>query len=70
MPRPRSSTPRSAIANVRLTEEERRDMETLAAELGHGTLSEYVRVLHQKFVRERQSAATTKVPVSLAERYP
>jgi len=47
MPRPRSHTPRSAVANVRLTETERAEMERCALENGHGNLSEYIRFLHE-----------------------
>jgi site-specific DNA-methyltransferase (cytosine-N4-specific) len=47
MPRPRSSNPRSVIANVRLTDEERDDMEQRAVRLGYKNISEYLRSLHE-----------------------
>lgn len=50
MARPRSKSPRSSIANVRLTEEERQQMERVALDEGHKSLSEYIRFLHQKFI--------------------
>ena len=47
MPRPRSTAPRNTVANVRLTDKEREGMEAAAAELGHNSLSEYLRFLHK-----------------------
>ena len=47
MPRPRSSNPRSNVANVRLTDEEHVDMENCAARLGYKSISEYLRSLHE-----------------------
>ena len=47
MPRPPSYSPRSAVANVRLTEDQRAEMEKRAIETGHKTLSEYIRFLHE-----------------------
>ena len=55
MPRPRSLSPRSAVANVRLTEQERAEMERLALECGHKTIAEYVRFLHQQFMQAQKS---------------
>ena len=46
MPRPRANNPRNSFANVRLTVEERADMEDSAARLGFGSISEYLRHLH------------------------
>ena len=46
MPRPRAANPRNAVANVRLTEDERADMEAAAEAAGHRSLSDYVRSLH------------------------
>ena len=48
MPRPRSTNPRSFVANVRLTVEERRDMEECATRLGHKNVSAYLRSLHER----------------------
>jgi DNA modification methylase len=47
MSRPRSSNPRSFIANVRLTDDEREEMDRCAAQLGHKNISEYLRSLHE-----------------------
>jgi DNA modification methylase len=55
MPRPRSNSPRSAVANVRLTEVERIEMERCAIENGHRNLSEYIRFLHESAQRETKS---------------
>lgn len=46
MPRPPSASPRSAVANVRLTAGEREEMERRALSDGHKNLSEYIRFLH------------------------
>lgn len=46
MARPKAKTPRSSIASVRLTDEERRDIEATAAHLGFPSLSEYFRHLY------------------------
>lgn len=47
MARPKSPTPRDSFANVRLTSEEREDIETTAMTLGLKSISEYVRHLHK-----------------------
>lgn len=49
MARPRAEHPRSKVTNLRLTEQEREDFEMKAAELGLGSLSEYIRYLHEAF---------------------
>ncbi len=46
MPRPRAAKPRSFIANIRLTDEERAEMERYSAHCGHKNISEYLRFLH------------------------
>lgn len=46
MPRPKSSNPRSFVANVRLTDEEREEMGRCAALMGQKNISEYLRFLH------------------------
>lgn len=48
MGRPRASNPRSAIANVRLTDDEKVSLEETAAEMGFANISEYVRFLHNQ----------------------
>ena len=55
-PRPKAATPRVAVANVRLTEAERSDMETQATALGLTSISEYVRWLHNKHHEERHDS--------------
>ena len=45
--RPKVAVPRSVVANVRLTENERADMMEAAGEFGFTSLSEYIRHLHQ-----------------------
>lgn len=46
MSRPKSKNPRDRFASVRLTSNERKDMEESASRLGFSSLSEYVRHLH------------------------
>ena len=62
MPRPRSTTPRNAVANVRLTDKERDGMEAAAAELGHGSLSEYIRFLHKHWHDTKPGSLVPSVP--------
>jgi len=50
MGRPKTKNPRSAITNVRLTEEERSSFEVTAKEHGFANLSEYIRFLHNKHI--------------------
>ncbi len=59
MPRPRAATPRSATANVRLTEPEHAAMQKAAEEAGFPTISEYVRSLHRRHLAEH---AATRAP--------
>ena len=56
MVRPRADNPRSSIANVRLTEEERLEMERTALDAGHKNLSEYLRALHQEKIKGTAAA--------------
>lgn len=67
MPRPRSEKPRSSIANVRLTDDEREEMERAALEGGHKSVSEYLRHLHAVTARETKSA---EPPANNASQYP
>src|SRR5690349_20412895 len=60
MSRPRSNSPRSAVANVRLTEIERTEMERCAIENGHRNLSEYIRFLHATAQREMKVAPAAR----------
>lgn len=52
MARPRAENPRTKTANIRLTEEERTEIEAAAAAQGYGSLSEYIRFLHSRFTEE------------------
>ena len=47
MARPKSATPRDAFANVRLTADEREEIENAAKSLGLRSISEYLRHLHE-----------------------
>jgi DNA modification methylase len=55
--RPKSDDPRTEVANVRLTPDERDEMEALAEQLGFSTISEYVRHLHRNCAAEAQNGA-------------
>lgn len=68
MSRPRADNPRNSFANVRLTVEERADMEITAARLGFASISEYVRHLH-KLARD-EAVDSEDLRHSLAEQYP
>ena len=62
MARPKSPTPRDSFANVRLTSEERDDIEATARALGLKSISEYLRHLHKlhnKIDDHDQDAAST-----------
>jgi len=50
MARPRTPTPRDNFANIRLTREERGDIEKAATALGYKSISEYFRHLHGQHV--------------------
>lgn len=52
MARPRAENPRTKTANIRLTEEERAEIEAAAAAQGYASLSEYIRFLHSRFTEE------------------
>lgn len=56
MGRPRASNPRSAIANVRLTDDEKASLEDTAAEMGFANISEYVRFLHNQVLANQTEA--------------
>ena len=68
MPRPRSVNPRSSVANIRLTDDERVDMEQSAAKHGFKNISEYLRSLHE-VVRESEEDGSA-VRENSAELYP
>jgi DNA modification methylase len=68
MPRPRSDQPRSAVANVRLTRDERKEIERTALERGHKSVSEYIRVLHNAHVASLKKKEV--VPVERGVEFP
>ena len=70
MPRPRSSNPRSNVANVRLTHEEHAEMAQCAARLGYKSISEYLRSLHQKTSKEISQNSEESRLEELAVSYP
>jgi DNA modification methylase len=68
MARPHSEKPRSAVANVRLTDTERAEMEKIAAQHGHKSISEYVRFLHKAFAES--AAKRERRRDEFADEYP
>jgi DNA modification methylase len=54
MPRPRSAVPRDRTATVRLTHDERDEIEAAAEKLGFGTTSDYLRHLHRAAQRQQK----------------
>lgn len=59
MARPKSPTPRDSFANVRLTSEEREDIEATARALGLKSISEYLRHLHKLHNKTDNQGATS-----------
>lgn len=70
MPRPRSAKPRSFIANVRLTDEEREEMEQYSANCGHKNISEYLRSLHAQMKQTLKDSSRPDVNLDSSNRYP
>ena len=68
MSRPKAENPRNSFANVRLTAEERAEMEAAAKRLGLGSISEYLRHLHVAATAESVKRGNGRP--SLAEQYP
>ena len=68
MPRPRTDNPRNTFANVRLTADERADMENAAARLGFASISEYVRHLHM--LAQENTVDAEDLRHGLAEQHP
>jgi DNA modification methylase len=62
MARPHSESPRSEITNVRLTQQERAEMEQSAADSGCATLSEYIRYLHGLDMAARAEQKPKRAP--------
>lgn len=69
MSRPRSQNPRSFVANVRLTDDERDDMELCAQRLGHKNISEYLRSLHAQIQKNLTQTVEPK-PQDTESPYP
>lgn len=63
-PRPKAATPRVAVANIRLTEAERSDMQAQASALGLTSISEYVRWLHSRHHEDRHDSGGDSAPVA------
>jgi site-specific DNA-methyltransferase (cytosine-N4-specific) len=59
MGRPKAHKPRNAITPVRLTEDERESFDVMAAEHGFSNVSEYIRFLHNQYVKMASQAADT-----------
>ena len=68
MSRPRAENPRNAFASVRLTAEERAEMERAAERRGFGSLSEYLRHLHAQ--AKADAAESESNGHTLARTYP
>jgi len=69
MPRPKSLSPRTAVANVRLTETEHKQMQREAKDLGFPSLSEYMRFLHKQWASSKKPE-NNKTPPNLTRVYP
>ena len=68
MSRPRAENPRNSFASVRLTAEERTEMEMAAERRGFGSLSEYLRHLHAR--AKADAAESESNGRTLARTYP
>lgn len=68
MPRPRSTNPRSVVANVRLTDDEREEMERYAQICGHKNVSEYLRSLHVSMKQHLKGDEET--PEDITDQFP
>lgn len=60
MARPKADKPRTRTANIRLTEDERAEIESIACALGCTSISEYFRTLHSRFAAEERPAMGAK----------
>ena len=70
MPRPRSNKPRSFVANVRLTDEERDEMERYSQHCGYKNISEYLRSLHASMRETVTDGREARVEAQPSEQYP
>jgi DNA modification methylase len=60
MGRPKADKPRSAIANVRLTEAEKASFESCAAAQGFANISDYIRFIHNQSVEKIEQESTSE----------
>ena len=67
MARPKTTTPRAKFASIRLTAEERSEMESAAMRHGFPSLSEYVRHLHELM---SEADASPRAAVDMRALYP
>ena len=71
MPRPRSRPSRDPfVANVRLTDDERDEMERYAQHCGHKNISEYLRSLHASMKEQMAGDSEDDAGPTSAETYP
>jgi DNA modification methylase len=74
MGRPKAAEPRASIASIRLTSDERAEMESAAAKHGFSSLSEYLRHLHEIVsdieAEEAKAADSANEPARIAAEYP
>ena len=70
MPRPRAAKPRSFVANVRLTDDEREEMERYSAYCGHKNISEYLRSLHAQMKESLPDREQRDAEPKVTEQYP
>jgi DNA modification methylase len=62
MVRNTSTNPRESTVSIRLTSDERQDMQVLAKELGFRTISDYLRHLHTTQVRQAENVKEDAIP--------
>jgi len=60
--RPKSEKPRSAVTHVRLTQEERAELERASTSKGFSNLSEYIRFLHRSTLESEQKSKPSPEP--------
>lgn len=73
MSRPKAHNPRTAIANIRFTDDEMEQIKQAAQKNGYATVSEYIRFLHETFAEEQEdeapAAPTFNFPKKLVRSY-
>lgn len=70
MGRPRAVQPRNSITNVRFTEEERSSLDRASADLGFGSVSEYIRFLHEQQMSTQLESESVPSALTRAEEFP